>query len=119
MFVIHVVGRSSGTPARVVGSLSTTKVKSPVAAPALGAGADSPGAAVPAGLPDGVAPPHALTTMANAASTANPRRLVEIIRMYPPHAIGFDGPVRLRRAVNRTGDGLRTSQSSPSGAAVG
>ena len=79
--VIHDVGRSSGGPARVVGSLSTTNVKSPVPASPLAAalaGALAPGA-TEAGLPDGVAPPHALTMMANTASIANPRRFAEII----------------------------------------
>ena len=72
--VIHDVGRSSGGPARVVGSLSTTNVKSPpAAAGALAAGADAPGATDP-GAADGVAPPHALTTTANTASSASPRR---------------------------------------------
>src|SRR5688500_15645955 len=117
--VIHDVGRSSGGPARVVGSLSTTKVKSPVAA-SLGAtlGALAPGA-TDAGLPDGVAPPHALTTMANTASIANPRRFAEIIRRSPPHAVGSRAPSGLARTMIHARDGSWTSQSGPSGAAVG
>ena len=103
--VIHDVGRSSGGPARVVGSLSTTKVKSPpAAAGALAAGADSPGA-TDAGAADGVAPPHALTRTANTASSANPRRFVEIIRISPPHASWIDSPVRLVRSMIHARDG--------------
>src|SRR5918993_1754201 len=104
--VIHDVGRSSGGPARVVGSLSTTNVKSPVASP-LGAAlaALAPGAADAPGLLDGVAPPHALTRTANAASIANPRRFAEIIRRIPPHAFGPRAPSGLARSMIHARDG--------------
>src|SRR6187431_2619163 len=114
--VIHDVGRSSGEPASVVGSLSTTNVKSPVAPPPLGATlAALPPGATDAGLPDGVAPPHALTMMANTASIANPRRLAEIIRRNPPHRFGSTAPSGFVRSMIRARYRSWTSQSGPVG----
>ena len=78
--MIHEVGRSSGSVARVVGSLSTTNLKSPMSA----AGAEDAGAAVAAPLAGAVAgaalgvavvPPQAVTTIASVPSSAKPRRL--------------------------------------------
>src|SRR6187431_2288205 len=117
--VIHDVGRSSGEPASVVGSLSTTNVRSPVAPPLGATLAALPPGATDAGLPDGVAPPHALTMMANTASIANPRRFAEIIRRNPPHGFGSTAPSGFVRSMIRARDWSWTSQSGPSGAAVG